>query len=114
MNGDSNTSFPVTNFLEFIDVVPNISCRIVQDLVTNFNDGTKHLAFCITGQSHMVHYVDLLTNLHSPITHGDVETTNIVVKAWCTTTCDLLVIELECMFLDHELMIILGIIYQQY
>jgi hypothetical protein len=81
MNGDSNTSFPVTNFLEFIDVVPNISCRIVQDLVTNFNDGTKHLAFCITGQSHMVHYVDLLTNFHSPITHGDVETTNIVVKA---------------------------------
>jgi hypothetical protein len=114
MYGDSNTSFQVTNFLEFIDIVPNISCRIVQDLVSNFNDGTKHLDFYIMGQSHMVHYVDLLTSLHSPITHGDIETTIIVVKAWCITTCDLLVIELEGMFLDHELMIVLGIIYQQY
>jgi hypothetical protein len=59
MYGDSNTSFQLKNFLKFIDVVPNISCRIVQDLVTNFNDGTKHLAFYIMGQSHMVHYVDL-------------------------------------------------------
>jgi hypothetical protein len=76
MYGDSNTSFQITIFLEFIDVVPNISCRIVQDSVMNFNDGTKHL-----GQSHMVHYVDLLTSFHSPITRGDFETTIIVVKA---------------------------------
>ncbi len=81
MYGNSNTSFQVTNFIKFIDVVPNISCRIVWNLVTNFNDATKHLTFYIMGQSHMVHYVDLLTNLHSPITHGEVEATIIVVKA---------------------------------
>jgi hypothetical protein len=41
--------------------------------VIDLNDGTQHLPFQIMGQSHMVHLVDLLTSLHSPITRDDFE-----------------------------------------
>jgi hypothetical protein len=41
MYGDSYTSFQATNFSEFINVVANISCGIVQDWVTNLNDVIK-------------------------------------------------------------------------
>jgi hypothetical protein len=36
------------------------------------------------------------------------------MKAQCVVACDLLVIELECKFLNHELMDIFGVIYPQY
>jgi hypothetical protein len=88
MYGDSNTSFQVANFLEFIHVIANASCRIEQDL----NDGPKHVAFRIMGQSHMVHYIDPLTGLHFPIACDDFEATFIVMKAQWTFACDLLVI----------------------
>jgi len=91
MYGDSNTSFQVANFLEFIHVVANTSYWIGQDL----NDGTKHLAFRIMGQSHMVHYIDPLTGLHSPIACDDFEATIIVMNAQCTFACDLSVIKLK-------------------
>jgi hypothetical protein len=38
--GDSNTSFQVANFLKFIDVIINTSCRIVQNWVIDLNGGT--------------------------------------------------------------------------
>ncbi len=81
----------VANFPKFINVVANTSCRIGQDL----NDGTKHLAFQIMGQSHMVHYIDPLIGLHFPITYDDFEATIIVMKAQCTFVSDLLVIKLK-------------------
>jgi hypothetical protein len=96
----------VANFPKFINVVPNTSCRIGQDL----NDGTKHLAFQIMGQSHIVHYIDPLTGLHFPITCDDFEVTIIVMKAQCTFAYDLLVIKLKCKFSNHELMNALGVI----
>jgi hypothetical protein len=64
---DPTTSFRLENFLEFIDVVINISCKITQDWVTNLNDGIKHLVFHIIGQFHMVHCVDSLIGIHFTI-----------------------------------------------
>jgi hypothetical protein len=64
----------------FIDVVVNTSCKIMQDWITNINDGIKHLFFGFIGQSHMVHSIDPLIRLHFLITHNDFETTIIVVK----------------------------------
>ncbi len=63
--------------------------------MTNLNDGTKHLSFCIMGQSHLVHYVDPLTSLHSTVIHDGFEVVIKVVKAQCIITCGLLVIKLE-------------------
>jgi len=96
----------VANFPKFINVVANTSCKIGQDL----NDGPKHLAFQIMGQSHMVHYIDLLIGLHFPITCDDFEATIIVMKAQCTFACDLLIIKLKCKFSNRELMNALGVI----
>lgn len=73
MYGYSNTSFQVTNFPKFINSVINTYCRIVYDWAIDLNDRTQHLPFQIMGQSHMVHLVDLLTSLHSPITRDDFE-----------------------------------------
>ncbi len=106
MYGDSNTSFQVANFLEFIHVIANASRRIRQDL----NDGTKYMAFRIMGQSHMVHYIDPLTGLHFPIACVTPKTTIIVMKTQCIFACDLLLIKSKCKFSNHELMNTLGVI----
>ncbi len=45
-------------------MIVNASCKIVQDWVTDLNDGIKHLAFWIIGQSHMVHVSNPLTRIH--------------------------------------------------
>jgi hypothetical protein len=47
--------------------VANTTCKIIQDWLTNSNDGIEHLAFRIIGQSHMVHHVNYLTNIHSKV-----------------------------------------------
>jgi hypothetical protein len=61
----------------------------------------------------MVHFVDPLmaSNL---VTCEGFEVIILIVKAQCTIACDLLIMDLECRFLDHELMNILGVIYPQY
>jgi hypothetical protein len=82
--------------------------------VIDLNDGTKHLAFCIIGQSYMVHYVDSLIGIHFIVTHGGFDQIITYVKVHCTVAYDLLVTKLEQRFLNHELMNALGIIYPQY
>jgi hypothetical protein len=62
----------------------------------------------------MVHFVVILTSEHPPITWQHFDQTIKVVKVQCIATSDLLVLELEWRFLDHELMNVLGIIYPQY
>jgi hypothetical protein len=37
-----------------------------------------------------------------------------IMKVQYTTTCDLLVIELECKFSNYELMNVFGVVYSQY
>jgi hypothetical protein len=60
----------------------------------------------------MVHSIDLLTSVNFIITCDDFEVTNKVVKAQCiVVACDLLVIELEHGFSNHELMNALWVIY---
>ncbi len=108
---DPTISFRPKFFLEFIDVVANTSQRITQDWVINLNDGIEHVAFHIIGQFHMVHYVDSLTSIHFAIIWEGFDQAITFVKVQCTVICDLLVIELERRFLDHELMNALGIIY---
>ncbi len=50
MYDDPNNSFDLENFIEFMDIVANISSRITEDWVTNLNDGTRHLPLHIFGQ----------------------------------------------------------------
>jgi hypothetical protein len=59
----------------------------------DLNDGTKHLAFHIIGQSHMVHYVDSLIGIHSIVTQGGYDQIITFVKAQCIVVYDLLVIK---------------------
>ncbi len=67
------------------------------------------------GTIHVVHYVDPLINIHSLIICDDFEVDILTMKVQCIVAYDLLVIELECKFLDHELMTnVLGVIYPQY
>jgi hypothetical protein len=98
----------------FIDVVVNTSYKITQNWVIDLNDGIKHLAFCIIGLFCMVHYVDSITNMHFAITREGFYQAIKNVKAQCTTMCDVLVLELERMFPNHELMNVFGIFYLQY
>jgi hypothetical protein len=87
----------------------------MQDWLTDLNVGIEHLKFSIMEQSHMVHYVDPLVNIHSLIICEGFEVDILVMKGHCIVACDLLVIELECKFLDHELMMnVIGVIYPQY
>jgi len=87
----------------------------MQDWVADLNVGMEHLEFWIMEQSHMVHYVDPLINIHSLIICEGFEVNILGMKAQCIVACDLLVIESECKFLDHELMMnVLGVIYPQY
>ncbi len=69
--------------------------------MTNLNDGTKHLAFWILGQSHMVHFVDHLINIHSLVILEGFEVVILVVKTNYNISCDLLIIELKHRFLEH-------------
>jgi hypothetical protein len=62
----------------------------------------------------MVHYVESLTSMHFVITREDFDQVIKNVKAQCTTMCDVLVLELECMFPNHELMNVFGMFYPQY
>ncbi len=114
MYNDFNTFFQLESFPKLINVVANTSCRINQDQVINLNDGIEHLSSHIMGQSHLIHYVNPLIGLHSRITRDGFEVVIKVVKAQCTTTFDLLVIELEQRFPNHELVNAFGVIYPQY
>jgi hypothetical protein len=78
-------SFQPKKFLEFTNVVANTSCKIIQDWVNNLNDGTKHLAFHIIGQSHMVHYVDSVIGMHSTFTQEGFDQAIKFVKIQCIT-----------------------------
>jgi hypothetical protein len=60
----------------------------------------------------MVHYVDFLIGIHSTVTWEGFDQIITFVKAQCIVARDLLVIELERRFLDHELMNAFGIIYE--
>jgi hypothetical protein len=113
MYSDPTTSFQPKNFLEFTNVA-NTSCRITQDWVINLNDGNEYLAFCIIGQSHMLHYIVNLTSEHSLVIWEGFDQAIKVVKVQYIITCDLLVLELERRFPNHKLMNVLGIIYPQY
>jgi hypothetical protein len=114
MYSDFTTSFQLENFPEFTNVATNTFCRITHDWVIDLNHGNDHLAFYIIRHSHMVHFVVNLTSKHFLLTRKHFDQAIRVVKVQCTTTCDLLVLELEHRFLDHELMNVLGIIYPQY
>jgi hypothetical protein len=79
--------------------------------VIDLNDGNEHLIFCIIEQSHMVHLIVILTGEHSLVIW---ESFDQAVKVQCIATCELLVLELDQRFPNHELMNVLGIIYPQY
>jgi hypothetical protein len=66
------------------------------------------------GQSHIIHIVDSLTNIHFVITHDVFEVAMKAMKAQCIAACDLSIIELEHRFLNHELMNSLRVIFPQY
>jgi hypothetical protein len=91
--------------------VENISFRIIQEWMIHLNDGIKHLTFCMIRQSHMVHFVDSLISIYSTITQKSFHQT---INIQCIVAYDLVVLELEQRFLDHELMDDLGIIYPRY
>jgi hypothetical protein len=78
----------------------------------HLNDETEHLVFHIIGQFQMVHCVDSLSGIHFVVTWEGFDQIITFVKVQCIIACDLLVIELERRFLDHELMNVLGIIYE--
>lgn len=78
---DSTTSIQLENFPEFTYVVANTSCKITQDWVTDLNDDNEHLVFCIIEQSHIMHFVVVLTSKHFPITQKGVDQAVKVVKA---------------------------------
>jgi len=109
---DPTTSFWLENFPKFTDVVVSTYCRIIQDWMIHLNDETKHLVFHIIGQFQMVHCVDSLSGIHFVVTREGFDQIITFVKVQCIIACDLLVIELERRFLDHELMNVLGIIYE--
>ncbi len=62
----------------------------------------------------MVHYVDSITNMHFAITQEGFDQAIKGVKVQCTTMCDVLVLELERMFPNHQLMNVFWIFYPQY
>jgi hypothetical protein len=59
----------------------------------------------------MVHSIVVLIGKHFLVAQKGFDQTIMIVKSQCTTTCDLLVLELEQRFSSHELMNALGIIY---
>jgi len=52
----------------------------------------------------MVQFVDLITSVHFIITHDGFEAIIKIIKAQYIVAYALIIIELECRFLDHELM----------
>jgi hypothetical protein len=67
------------------------------------------------GTIHVVHYVDPLINIHPLIICDRFEVDILTMKVQGIVACDLLIIELECKFLDHKLMTnVIGVIYPQY
>jgi len=67
------------------------------------------------GTIHVVHYVDPLINIHSLIICDGFEIDILTMKVQGIVAGDLLIIELECKFLDHKLMTnVIGVIYPQY
>ncbi len=110
---DPTTSFQLNFFPKFTDVA-NTYYRIIQNWVTNLNDGREHLVFCIIGQSHMVHNVDSWIGIHFAITWKGFDQAITSVKTQCIIAYDLLVTKLERRFPNHELKNAFGIIYPQY
>ncbi len=62
-------------------MIVNTSCKIVQDWVIDLNDGIKHLAFWIMGQSHMVPLSNPLIRIHFLVIREDFEATIFITKA---------------------------------
>jgi hypothetical protein len=81
-----------------------MSYRISWDWVTNLNDDIMHLTFHIIRQPHIVHFVDFLTGVHFTITHDGFEAVIKIIKAQYIVAYAFMITELECRFLDHELM----------
>ncbi len=73
-----------------------------------------HLTFHIIRQPHMVHFVDLLIGVHFTIIHDSFETIIKTIKAQYIVAYALIIIELECRFLNHELMDAFQNNYPQY
>ncbi len=96
IQNDSNPhiSFQIENYPKLMDVA-NTSCRIIQGWVTHLKDGIKHLTFYIIRQSHMVHFVDSLINIHSTVTPKGFHQTIRIIKVPCIVAYDLTVLELE-------------------
>jgi hypothetical protein len=92
----------------------NPSCKNIQEWVTHLNDGIKYLTFRIIGQTHMVHFVDSLISIDSRVTQKGLYHTTRTSKVQCIVAYDLIALELEHKFLNHDLMNDLGIIYPQY
>jgi hypothetical protein len=63
--------------------VANTTCKIIQDWLTNLNDGIEHLAFRIIGQSHMVHCVNSLTNIHFAVIYEGFDQVIKTIKVQC-------------------------------
>jgi hypothetical protein len=52
----------------------------------------------------MVHFVDFITSVHFTITHDDFQAIIKIIKAQYIVAYALIITELECRFLDHELL----------
>jgi hypothetical protein len=90
-------------------VVANTFYKIIQDWVTNLNDDIEHLAFHIIGQSLMIHYVDYVIGMHFGVTSEGFYRAIKIVKAQCIVACDVLNLNLEWKFPNHELMNFWGL-----
>ncbi len=95
-------------------MIANTSCRIIQDWVINLNDDMEHLAFHIIGQSHMIHYVNYVIDMHFGVTWEVFNWAIIVVKAQCIVAHDVLDFKWKQRFPNHELTNLFGINSPQY
>ncbi len=80
MYNNPTISFQLENFLEFIDMIANTSCRISQNWVKKLNNGIEHLVFCIIGKSRMVHYVDFIINMHFKVSRDTLDLQSFLFK----------------------------------
>jgi hypothetical protein len=111
---DPSSSFQKLHFQQFSDIVEDYSYTIMQEWVTNLNDGCESLAFRIGEHTYSAHSLCSVTSKKLPVSRHDFDTTVTSVKGQCRDAAEVLIAELDRRFPDSELMNALSIVFPQF
>jgi hypothetical protein len=98
-------------FQQFSDIVEDHSCTIMQEWITDLNDGCESSVFRISDHTYPAHSLCPLTGKKLRVSRSDFDTAVTSVKGQCRDAAEVLIAEFDRRFPDSELMNALSIVF---